>query len=259
MDMELEGLEGVDAGPSRGEKGEGYWVPPQMQPSSFQILARGEKNAAHAHIAAGAIDSALLTLHQSAAIVNFEPLKKLALRMFAAGRATVHGLPNAPPLFAPLTLNSQPAQKGGARIRNYLSLQQLIDQLKIAYRLTTGGKFNQAQIQFKNIIHSLAFITASNKQEETELQELMTLCREYLIGLQVEAKRKELANAKKDPIRQCELAAYFTNCQLQPIHLMLLLQLCMKLPSIAELQDSVGNGPPPFGALPETGSRDTSS
>lgn len=44
-----------------------------------------------------------------------------------------------------------------------------------------------------------------------QVKELLNICREYLIGLNLETQRKE----STDPNRQTELAAYFTHCNLQ--------------------------------------------
>lgn len=45
------------------------------------------------------------------------------------------------------------------------------------------------------------------------------------MGLATEAERKDLGAA--DPKRAVELAAYFTHCQLQPIHLVFALKAAM--------------------------------
>jgi coatomer protein complex subunit alpha (xenin) len=58
------------------------------------------------------------------------------------------------------------------------------------------------------------------------VKELIQIAREYVLGLKMEVKRKEL---KEDPIRQQELAAYFTNCNLQKVHTRLVLTSAMGL------------------------------
>lgn len=50
------------------------------------------------------------------------------------------------------------------------------------------------------------------------------------LGLQMEITRKDLPKATtKDHIRICELAAYFTHCDLQPIHQVLTLRTAVNL------------------------------
>lgn len=55
---------------------------------------------------------------------------------------------------------------------------------------------------------------------------MLNICREYIVGLTMELKRREL-NDSADLKRNVELAAYFTHCSLQPVHMMLSLQLAM--------------------------------
>jgi coatomer protein complex subunit alpha (xenin) len=60
------------------------------------------------------------------------------------------------------------------------------------------------------------------------LQELIVVCREYLIGLSLEIERRRLEKQGPSTLkRQLELAAYFTHCRLQPAHLQLALRLAM--------------------------------
>ena len=53
-----------------------------------------------------------------------------------------------------------------------------------------------------------------------EVKELIIIVKEYVLGLQIELKRRE---TKDNPVRQQELAAYFTHCNLQLPHLRLAL------------------------------------
>ena len=61
------------------------------------------------------------------------------------------------------------------------------------------------------------------------VNQLLGICREYIVGLSLELKRRDItkAHGKEPPeaeqIRLAELAAYFTHCNLQPVHLMLTL------------------------------------
>ena len=51
----------------------------------------------------------------------------------------------------------------------------------------------------------------------------MEICREYILGLSMEMKRRDFAKDASQAARAAELAAYFTHCDLQPVHLMLTL------------------------------------
>lgn len=52
----------------------------------------------------------------------------------------------------------------------------------------------------------------------TEAQQLIDICREYLVGLLIEIARKELPKVFENAKRNAEMAAYFTHCQLQPVY-----------------------------------------
>jgi len=105
-----------------------------------------------------------------------------------------------------------------------LGAASLVDRLKNNYSLFTKGQFTEALQQFRSLLQSILFVVATSPREEEELKELINICREYIVGLQMELKRKELVAAKAQPGRQVELAAYFTHCNLQLPHLVLTLR-----------------------------------
>ena len=69
-----------------------------------------------------------------------------------------------------------------------------------------------------------------NKEEIRKAQELISICREYIVGLSMEAARKDLPKESlEDQKRSCEMAAYFTHSELQPIHQILTLRTALNL------------------------------
>ena len=58
----------------------------------------------------------------------------------------------------------------------------------------------------------------------------MNICREYILGLCMEMDRKELPKSNiEDMKRNCEMAAYLTHCDWQPVHLILALRTAVIL------------------------------
>ena len=56
-------------------------------------------------------------------------------------------------------------------------------------------------------------------------RDTVTAAREYLLGVSIELERRRVATEEPDNVsRQLELAAYFTQCQLQPAHLQIALR-----------------------------------
>lgn len=73
-----------------------------------------------------------------------------------------------------------------------LKLSTLVQRLQAAYQLTTGGKFNEAIVKLHEILLSVPLVVVDTKQEISEAQQLVGICKEYILGLQMESKRKEL-------------------------------------------------------------------
>ena len=57
--------------------------------------------------------------------------------------------------------------------------------------MTTGGKFADAVEKLHQILLSVTLLSVESKQDVTEAQQLLGICREYLVGLQMELERKE--------------------------------------------------------------------
>ncbi|KAL0314629.1 UNVERIFIED_CONTAM: Coatomer subunit alpha-1 [Sesamum angustifolium] len=100
------------------------------------------------------------------------------------------------------------------------NFSQLEEKLKAGYKATTAGKFSEALRHFLSILHTIPLIVVETRREVDEVKELVVIVKEYVLGLQMELKRREL---KDNPVRQQELAAYFTHCNLQVPHLRLAL------------------------------------
>ena len=65
-----------------------------------------------------------------------------------------------------------------------------------------------------------------SRKEAEEVKELLNIARDYNIALRCEIKRRE---AKDNLARAAELAAYFTHCSLQRVHLALALRGAMTI------------------------------
>lgn len=98
------------------------------------------------------------------------------------------------------------------------------EKLRTGYKLTTAGKLSEALRTFTNILHTIPLIVVDTRREVDEVKELIIIVKEYVVGLKMELKRREI---KGDPVRQQELAAYFTHCNLQLPHARLALLTAM--------------------------------
>lgn len=144
-------------------------------------------------------------------------MRALMLQIYARGRLFYRANALVP------GLASFPERKGVVR------LSDLVQRLQSAYQMTTAGRFQEACAAFRTLLQESLFVEAKGGAEEAkEVQQLQEICREYLVGLLLETERKAGA-AKTDQKRSCEMAAYFTHCRLQPVHLLLTLRTAANL------------------------------
>ncbi|KAB7507999.1 Coatomer subunit alpha [Armadillidium nasatum] len=197
---------------------EGYYVPPPRGHPPSQMWA-SKSQLAIDHILAGSFESAARLLHDQVGVVNFEPYKELFLSSYSHSRTSFPGLPNLPSLFA------YPA-------RNYKTAQ-LKDQLPVvgeASQLTTAAKFSEALEKFSSILLAIPLLCVDTKQEITEAQNLVRICKEYTVGISMEIYRKSLGKTSESDLRRSlELAAYFTHCELQTGHQVLTLRTAVNV------------------------------
>mmetsp|Transcript_31726 Transcript_31726/g.82114 ORF Transcript_31726/g.82114 Transcript_31726/m.82114 type:complete len:1227 (-) Transcript_31726:281-3961(-) len=196
-------------------------VPPQQRWQQKCNLA-GEQ------VAAGAFDTAMRLLSRQLGIVNFAPLKSMFLETHQAAFGSLPGLPGLPTMSSALDRKWDPdasTQQPTAPALIY-SLPKLEDAVKKAYKTVTEGKFTEAYKLFEGILLTIPLLVVETRKEVDEVKELLTIAKNYLVALKIEIKRKEY---KDDPKRTAEMAAYFTHCQLQPVHMALSLRSAMTI------------------------------
>ena len=105
-----------------------------------------------------------------------------------------------------------------------------MSKLREASQLTTGAKFAEAVHVFKSVLLNVTMLAVDTRPELTEAQNLVRICKEYLVGIQMELHRKTLGKSSAEDLkRSLELAAYFTHCELQPGHQILTLRTAANL------------------------------
>nr|CAD2134561.1 unnamed protein product [Meloidogyne enterolobii] len=213
------GDEAADDGftlPQRGHAPPFYW------PGNSRLTAD--------HVAAGAFDSAARLLEESLGIVQIGPFKSLFLSTYAKSRVACCAMPLSPPNFIYPIRNWQESLPKSSLPAVSLKLNDLAQRLQICYKLTTDGKFVESVQRFRQILLCIPLLVVDSKQEVLEAQQLLQICREYLVGLLLETARKELPReSTEDAKRNLEMAAYFTNCDIQPIHKILTLRTAANL------------------------------
>ncbi|CAF1023866.1 unnamed protein product [Didymodactylos carnosus] len=195
---------------------EGFFVAPTKGQSVPQLWVNNSKLPVD-HILAGSFESAMRLLNDQVGIVEFEEYKQLFIQTYSRAKTAYTALPSLPSIFAYPLRNWR-----DATVKNYLpsigvKLEELVSRLQLAYRLTTNGKFSEAVEKFRSILLSVPLLIVDTRQDVSEATQLIEICREYIIGLQMSMAKKDLQGANVEK-RSCELAAYFTHCNLQPVH-----------------------------------------
>uniref|UniRef100_M4D2H4 Coatomer subunit alpha n=1 Tax=Brassica campestris TaxID=3711 RepID=M4D2H4_BRACM len=172
--------------------------------------------------AAGSFDAAMRLLHRQLGIKNFAPLKSMFIDLFNGSHSYLRAFTSSP--VVPLAIergwseSSSPNVRGPPALAYDFSQQE--EKLKAGYKATTSGKLTEALRLFLSILHTIPLVVVESRSEVDEVKELVTIVKEYVLGLKMELKRRE---TRDDPVRQQELAAYFTHCNLQLPHLRLAL------------------------------------
>ncbi|KAK6946303.1 Coatomer, alpha subunit, C-terminal [Dillenia turbinata] len=201
-----------------------FVAPTPGMPLSQIWIQRSSLAAEHA--AAGNFDTAMRLLNRQVGIKNFAPLKSMFLDLHTGSHTYLRAFASAPVIA--LAVERGWNESASPNVRSPPSLvfdfSTLEEKLKAGYKVTTTGKFTEALRLFLSILHTIPFIVVDSRREVDEVKELISIVKEYVLGLQMELKRREL---KDDPVRQQELAAYFTHCNLQLPHLRLALMNAM--------------------------------
>ncbi|XP_050227134.1 coatomer subunit alpha-2-like [Mercurialis annua] len=211
-----------------------FVAPTPGMPVSQIWIQRSSLAAEHA--AAGNFDTAMRLLNRQLGIRNFAPLKSMFLDLCTGSHTYLRAFSSTPVISLALergfTESASPNVRGPPALA--FNFSQLEEKLRAGYRATTAGKFSEALRQFVNILHTIPLIVVESRGEVDEVKELIIIVKEYVLALQMELKRREM---KDDPIRQQELAAYFTHCNLQIPHLRLALlnamTVCFKAKNVA--------------------------
>ncbi|KAG4304773.1 hypothetical protein PORY_001826 [Pneumocystis oryctolagi] len=178
------------------------------------------------HIAAGSFESAMKLLNRQVAIVNFEPLKSKFMMIFQASRVFLPASPSLPSLHYYLRRTKETDSKK-LLPSTPLSLNMTSKLLQNGYQLVKANKLLEAIDVFRNILYNLLLTVVSTESEENEITQLIEISQQYIVGLSMELKRRELPAESIE--LNLELAAYFTHITLQPSHKQIALRQAMNL------------------------------
>lgn len=229
-DVEDEDLELPEVESSAAAQDDGYFVGPTKGQPLSQNWVNNSRLAVD-HLAAGSFESAFRLLNDQIGVVNFEPLKPLSMWIWTRSKVAFPGLS-----YLESSLYSYPqrnwidcGRKNGLPSLP-LRLTELYQRLQAAYQLTHAGKFGEAIEKFRSLLWSIVYLVVDSEQDLSEAKQLLKICKEYILGLSLETERKAMPkDTTEQQKRSCEMAAYFTHCQLQSVHTILTLRTAANL------------------------------
>ncbi|KAJ7792912.1 coatomer subunit alpha-2 [Mycena olivaceomarginata] len=213
-----EGAEAVDEEQEAAEEEQEELAGSAPGPSEVEHWARNSPLAAD-HVAAGAFEDAMKILNRQLGIVNFVDLKPLFLAIYRSSHTYLTPVASLPSL--QLHIRRNPAETSLTRALPVVvrSLASIRSELSEGFRFVSGNKLPEAQTVFRSVLRALLLVPLSSDDEAKQWRELVTAGREYLLGVSIELERRRVAEEEPDNVRRnLELAAYFTQCKLQPPH-----------------------------------------
>lgn len=176
------------------------------------------------YIAAGVFDQAASLLHKQLGVVEFEPLRARFLEVYQASKLYLPGVDELPAMktYVRADNDEDNPKKFKPVVPGFDTLE---DRLSVGFKFFKENNLEKAIEVFRLVIYTVAVLTVVDEDEEAKCSEVLTLCREYILGLSIELERREVATS--DIKRNLELAAYFTRAKLQPAHRINALQVAM--------------------------------
>ncbi|KAJ8676975.1 hypothetical protein QAD02_012762 [Eretmocerus hayati] len=177
------------------------------------------------HLSAGSYAAAFTSLNGQVGVINFDPYKSIFMSVYACSKLSLTLSLLLPPSCTYPTRSSGEDRDNRGLPAFTMQLSDLVKRLHSGYQLTTSGQFPEAVRRFQEILLHIPLLIVNSKQDLAEAHQLINICRNYILALKMETERKEnLKLTTVDHKRICEMVAYFTHCDLQPIHQILTLR-----------------------------------
>lgn len=137
-------------------------------------------------VACGLFAPAIDSLKKQIGVYRFEPFKQIFLDLYMGGSILLSTIPFAMPL--ELRLLDDKRENSPLSI---VKMSYIENELKGAYKLTTEGNFNDAISRFRRILLLIPMMTIQKSKEKEDVNLLIRICLEYIIGLRCEVSRKQ--------------------------------------------------------------------
>lgn len=176
-------------------------------------------------ISIGKFDVAAGLLNKQAGIVKFEPLRSRFIEIYQSSKLIAPWFDEAPDNLKCYIRDTEILESDGKKIGLIPGFDQLDSLIQEGFKLFKGNKLEEAIEIFRKIVYTVITLAVTNDDDEEKCQEVLSICKEYILGLQIELKRRSLNVSEVK--RNLELASYFASVDLQPAHRLNALQVAM--------------------------------
>jgi coatomer protein complex subunit alpha (xenin) len=224
LDLEIDINLGISSGSKSSKydhKGNYFAVPLPGQSLTAKWF---ESSIPAEHVAGGSIETSLQLLNRQIVAVKFDSMKQNFVRAISGAQCVLPGLPLAPTNKIFLCRNATQTTVQSDMLPRAMKPSSMVPLLKQGYQYFLNGNFDDSMLSFTDLLHSLPLVVADSRNEESQIREFLESAREYITAIRI----KQEISKTEDPIRQIELSAYTTHCNLQPGHLLLVLRLAMR-------------------------------
>lgn len=184
---------------------------------------RNNKTAAGC-AAAGAFEQAASLLNKQVGVVNFAPLRKRFMEVYSSNKLYLPGVDGLPAMKSYIRKRDD-EDSSDSFVPFIPGFEELDEKLSLAFKFFRGNNLPEAISVFRDIIYTITLLSVSEDEKEAKCEDILTLCREYILGLSIELERRSVETT--DIKRNLELAAYFTRAKLQNTHRVNALQVAM--------------------------------
>lgn len=184
---------------------------------------RNNKTAA-GYVAVGAFDQAASLLNKQLGVSNFEPLRRRFMEVYSCNKLYLPGVDDLPAMKDYIRADNDDDDPNKFRplIPGFDTLEE---KLSAAFKFFRSNNLSMSIATFREIVYTIAVLTVDGEDEVAKCDDVLTLCREYILGLSIELERRSLDPSQVE--RNLELAAYFTRAKLQNAHKVNALQVAM--------------------------------
>ncbi|GMM28573.1 coatomer subunit alpha [Martiniozyma asiatica (nom. inval.)] len=176
-------------------------------------------------ISTGKFDTAANMLNKQAGIVNFEPLRERFMQIYQSSKIEFPWMDEKCDNLTAFIRDPQVYEIIGKKVPLIPGFDQLDSLIQEGYKLFKSNKLVEAIELFRKTVYVIITLVVYSEEDELKCQEVLQLCKEYILALQIELERRKLDAS--DIKRNLELASYFASCELQPAHRLNALQVAM--------------------------------